>query len=245
MDVKDALRAFGLSNNESSVYLAALKLGTSPAQRIAGEAGLLRTTTYEILKALVEKGIVSYIIKEGIRNFEAADPKRLLELLKERHDILQKALPDLSAMKESVIEKPSIEVYEEKEGLRTILDDLLKSGCKKYKVIGNNSKFRESLSFYVESFIQKRLEKNIACEFIAEEGRETKELQKNDRKVKRITKTLRKLDKANAEIFIYEDRVAIFTLVKDHPIGILIKEKNISLLFDIIFNAISKSNQVE
>ena len=75
------LKEYGLSDNEIKVYLASLSLGTSKVNEISKKADLLRTTTYEVLKTLVEKGLVSYVIKSGVRYFEAAYPNKLINIL--------------------------------------------------------------------------------------------------------------------------------------------------------------------
>jgi len=237
MEVETALKEFGLSNNEIKVYLAVLSLGNATANTIGGKANLLRTTTYEILKSLISKGVASYVIKDKKKYFEVVDPESLINILEERKIKLKKALPELIKLKKSVGEKPSVELYEGKEGLKAILENLIKSARDNYKVIGNNHKFREILyDYYVESFVNKRLDAGISCEFIAEPGKDTIELKKQDKKSKRITKTMKELKNTNAELFIFGDKIAIFTLINDQPIGVLIREKNISQLMGIIFD---------
>ncbi len=89
MDENIILQELGLSRNEVKVYLAALTIGSSSANTIAKHAGLLRTSTYEILKSLVDKGIVSYVLKGRVKYFEAASPDRLLKMAEERKHRLQ------------------------------------------------------------------------------------------------------------------------------------------------------------
>ncbi len=104
-------------------------------------------------------------------------------------------------------------------------------------VIGNNKKFRSLLpSYYLKSFLHHRVNANIICERIAEDSKETEQMQKAGPEEKRVTKKMIGLEKANAEILIYSNRIAIFTLVHNYPIGIVVKEENISDLFRIIFN---------
>lgn len=50
MELGSALKEFGLSENETKVYLALTKTGESTAQNIAKNAGLPRTTTYHLLR---------------------------------------------------------------------------------------------------------------------------------------------------------------------------------------------------
>lgn len=237
MDESTILKELGLSSNEVKVYLASLSLGSSPANSIAKQASLLRTSTYEILKSLADKGIVSHVMRGRVKHFEATSPDRLLQLLEERKERFQQVLPKLMKMRHSIIEKPSVELYEGKNGLKTILEDVLRNAEYKYFVIGNNTRFRSLLpDYFRRSFLQRRLNSNIVCERIAEESKETNELQKVEMEEKRVTKKMPGLEKANAEIFVYGNRIAIFTLVHNYPMGIVVKEKNIADLFRIIFN---------
>ncbi len=202
----------------------------------------MRTTTYEILKSLVDKGLASYVIKNKKNYFEVVDPNILINLIEEKKTKLKEALPELMKLRKSIIEKPKVELYEGKEGLKTLLEDLLKNADNNYQVIGNNKMFREILhDYYVDSFINKRLKSNIFCEFIAEPGIETEELKKEDKEVKRKTKIMKELKNNNAEIFIYNNTLVIFTLIKEQPIGILIREKNIFELMENIFNQVWKN----
>lgn len=244
MVAENELKEFGLSDNEVKVYLSSLMLGASTANKIAEKAGLLRTTTYEVLKMLVAKGLASYVIKKRTKYFEVVDPKILVELLEEKKKRLSKVLPSLMQLKESVVEKPVVEIYEGKEGLKTILEDLIKNAGKRYSVIGNNQKFRAVLfDYYVESFIKKRLKSKISCKFILEPGKETDELKRHDRKVKRNTKIMEELKEASAELFIYNDKIALFTLIRERPIGIVIKEKSVSYLCNVMFDKIWKTSK--
>ena len=60
--MEEILKDFGLSDNETTVYLALLKIGNSTANRVAEITGLKRSTTYDNLNLLASKGIVSTII---------------------------------------------------------------------------------------------------------------------------------------------------------------------------------------
>src|SRR3989344_3663074 len=125
--MEQELKEFGLTDNEVKVYLACLKLGTALVQGIAKKANTYRTYTYEILKSLIEKGLVSYVIKNGKQYFEVAEPEKLLNILKEKETKINKILPDLKNIYKTSIEKPKVELYEGKEGLKTILDDIIRT----------------------------------------------------------------------------------------------------------------------
>ncbi|MBU2442745.1 MAG: helix-turn-helix domain-containing protein, partial [Nanoarchaeota archaeon] len=63
----DILEDLGLSEAEAKVYLALLETGSTLAGPIIKKTGLHRGTTYQILQRLIEKGLVSYVIKAGKR----------------------------------------------------------------------------------------------------------------------------------------------------------------------------------
>lgn len=69
------LEELGLGKNEVKVYLALLKIGESKVNEIAKMSGIYRRTIYEALKGLVERGLVSHIIRGKKKYFTASDPK--------------------------------------------------------------------------------------------------------------------------------------------------------------------------
>src|SRR3989338_8148629 len=98
----EILEKLGLTGNEVKVYLALLRLGSVTAGEIIKSTNLHRAGTYDTLERLMEKGLVSYVIRANRKYFEAASPKNFLgvlerkeeELRKERSELL-KIVPDL------------------------------------------------------------------------------------------------------------------------------------------------------
>jgi sugar-specific transcriptional regulator TrmB len=81
---EEILKSLGLSDKEIKIYLANLQLGSSLVQKIANFAGLNRTSAYDLLKSLEQKGFVSHTIQSGKRFYQAAQPTKLIDMLKER-----------------------------------------------------------------------------------------------------------------------------------------------------------------
>ena len=77
------LEKFGISKNEAKIYLLLLKRGSSKVNEIYEETKIQRTFIYEILNTLLEKGLVSYVIKSGVKFFEASSPEKIREILVE------------------------------------------------------------------------------------------------------------------------------------------------------------------
>ena len=220
------LKEYGLSDNEIKVYIASLSKGTSKVNEISKKAGLLRTTTYEVLKSLVEKGLVSYAIKSKVRYFEAADPNKLVRILEEKKEKIKSILPELEFLKQSVTEKPTIELYEGKEGLKTILDDIIKTRPKEMLQLGS-SKIFEALNFYFPTWIKRRVKARIHARILQEKVQVIKELKKRDKKELREIRFLPKNFRINTHTQIYGNKIAILTLNKEELIGVIIENKDI------------------
>lgn len=95
-------------------------------QRITKKVDIPRTTIYNTLNHLYEKGLVSKIIKDNVTHFEASDPKKLIDSLNQKKEFLEKVLPGLEGLKNSIKESSSVEIYEGFKGLSTILLDVFK-----------------------------------------------------------------------------------------------------------------------
>ena len=92
MDIKRLLQDLGLEEKEAKVYLALLSLGETTATKISKKTNLDRTLIYQLGNKLIEKGLASYIIKNNVRYFSAANPEKLVQDLKEKEKQLQKAI---------------------------------------------------------------------------------------------------------------------------------------------------------
>ena len=88
----EALAALDLSERQISVYHALLQLGPASIRDVATKAGINRGTTYETLKQLATRGIVSYFPRGKRRVFQAEDPERLLQLGESKQQALALAI---------------------------------------------------------------------------------------------------------------------------------------------------------
>ncbi|MBU2589745.1 MAG: hypothetical protein KJ939_00580 [Nanoarchaeota archaeon] len=235
--IEEALQSFGFSPKEIKIYLACLELGTATGNEIANKSIINRSTTYDILKLLVEKGIASKLIKNNTTHFEVVGPMKLIAQLEEKKAKLNSVLDKLKVIEERVIKKPIVEVYEGHEGIKTIFEDILLT--KKEVEVISTSKIFEVLNYYFPNYIIRRKEERIFTRVIQEESPKTKEVKKKDKNEFRKTKAIENMD-INSATFIYGDKFAIIRLVKNELIGILTWEKNLAedqrKLFEILWN---------
>src|SRR3989344_9573537 len=112
----------GLTKRQAEAYLALLQLEEASVKEIADKTKESRTHLYDTLKSLLDIGLVSYVIKNNIKYFHAAPPEKILEYLHEKETLLLKILPSLKEQSNNKTRKPKVEIYEGKDGMKTILN---------------------------------------------------------------------------------------------------------------------------
>jgi HTH-type transcriptional regulator, sugar sensing transcriptional regulator len=124
----EVLKKAGLTDGESKVYLALIKLGESTIGSILEESQVTKSIIYRILERLIEKGLVSYVIKGEFKHYQAAPPNQLLDYidsqkgkLDETRKDLVKALPEL-LLRRSSQKLNQATIYEGFKGIMTVYE---------------------------------------------------------------------------------------------------------------------------
>ena len=143
-EVQD-LQKIGLTEGESKVYLALIEIGSSTVGPIVKKSKVAYSNVYEILQRLIEKGVVSYIIKNKTKYFQAVEPTNLLDFLEKKEEeisrqksLLKKMLPVLEEKQSHKLQQDA-EIFLGKRGLRSAYERLL----------ANLEKGDEDLFFYI------------------------------------------------------------------------------------------------
>ncbi|MBU0930129.1 MAG: hypothetical protein KJ623_03580, partial [Nanoarchaeota archaeon] len=172
------LKEVGLTEIEIKVYLMLLKEGSSLAGEIVRKTGIHRRSIYDSIERLIEKGLVSYIKTNNRKYFEAVDPSRLLEILKEKEDNLKSIIPELEDFKKIPKEKKETLFFRGKQALKSVFDDQLKEG-KEILIFGDTINVNEILKYYFFKFDKERVRKKIPIRMIFDESaKNNKELRK-------------------------------------------------------------------
>jgi len=234
MEKEQILQELGLSDKETKIYLTLLSLGQSSVNTIAKKANLNRVTTYDILKYLQEKGLVSYVIKSGVKYFESAPPKTLLSQLQEKQDKLKSILPELEALKQSLTSKPNIGVYEGTKGLKSIFEDILKENKESWFIADPN--LIDALEFYFPHFIKQKRKQAMFSKVITLDCKRMRTYQKRSPKKYLNIKFIN--EQLPTTKIIYGNKVATLTFEKENSIGIITNNKHIADTERKLFNLI-------
>lgn len=125
----------GLTKNEALVYVALLKRGKSTSGEVINEASVSSGKIYETLEKLIKKGLVTYIVVNGVKQFLANHPKTLLEyvdeqeaFLKKRKEDVKRLLPELELLKEKDYDKENVDIIKGFRGIKSVVYDALENG---------------------------------------------------------------------------------------------------------------------
>lgn len=218
---KEIIKQIGLTDSETEVYLIVLKLNEALVGEIAKFSKISRPHIYDNLNKLVGKGLITYIIKNNKKYFKAVEPEKLLEYLKEKEDNLKSVIPELQELYEPLKEKLKIEIYEGSEGLKSIMNDIIKTG-KEVVAFGASDRVRKYLpDFFIERYIRERERKKIIARQLFTEGTKVLETKMS------IFKPLPKEFSSPSTTVIYGSKVTIWIWAKT-PTIILIENEAVA-----------------
>ena len=230
------LREIGLNDTEIRVYLELLRSEPEPASAIADRAGVNRTLAYQVLGNLIKRGLVGYVIKSNVRYYRAAHPAKLLEYLKEKEGTIEQLVPELLKMARPSEKKYSAEIFEGKEGLKTILNDVLSSKSKEFLDFTSGMSTKVLSELTIGAWHKKREKAKIFGKFLFNRTglglMRAKEIKQG--KYTQIRLCPKGLE-FPGHIYIYGNKVALTLWVEDFPFGILIESKELHERFKKFF----------
>ncbi len=249
--MQKVLEKLGLSDKESAVYIALLRMGPSSLRRVSGEIDINRGTTYDALKALTERGLVAFHDKDKKRRYIAESPDVLINIIRDRRrDVvrakreLDQIMPELQALSEKSVERPSVRLYEGEGGAKTILEDVIKvvsmESPKEYYVYSSLD-VREYLYKDFASFSERRITAKIKVKAVAlGAGGELRGLDER--------RWIRSKEESPAYMIIYGPKVAIFSLAEGRYLtSVLIHDPNLAetqkTIFKTLWNSLPSKNK--
>lgn len=230
--MEDKLKSVGLSENEAKIYLALLELGKGTVSEITRKANLNRTTGYDVLDGLVNKGLASVSGNRPKQEYIAESPDKIETLLRseisesETHlKEIKNTIPELKSM-HNVAGRPKVRFYEGTSGLVEVYEDTLTSHetIRAYATVDD---MHRALPKYFQEYYKRRAGIGIAIKAIIPATEIGKERASKDKEEMRET-ALIPPDKYyfSPEINIYDDKVMIASWRE--KLGIIIQSAEIA-----------------
>lgn len=225
----EKLIELGLSKNEAKIYLALLELGPSTTGPIIKKTGLYRVIVYDTLEKLLKQGLVNYSLKKNRKNFEAEDPKQILELIKNKEILAKDVVNDLKKLKiEMPLEKGAF-VYEGWKGIKAAQENYfkdMKKGPGEYLMVGASRELHKKLDIFFNYFHERRSKMKVPAKLLFNEN--NRRFGKLKKKYKPVQiRFMPKKVITPSWISTYKDMVLI-GVAEDTPMAFFIKNKAVA-----------------
>jgi len=238
------LEKLGLNRNEARVYYALIQKKEATAAELIKITGAHRGIVYDNLERLIEKGLVSFVMKEGKKYFVAEEPDAIIEFLNSKKEVIDteiknagKLMPEISKYLRAETEETSdTRVFRGAKGLKKVLAEILTA--KESWCIGMTNESVQVLSSnYWENYNAKVNALKIKEHFLLNadykdtyffDGIKTVDYRRLPPELNQVT-----------EIVIYNDEVAMFIFTKT-PTVVVVRDKNLFRTFKQQFDFLWK-----
>ncbi len=237
--LQEILERVGLSQNESSAYLALLELGRGTIMQIAQRAGMNRTTGYSVLASLARRGLTSTSGKGVKQEYVAESPDRLQTHIKKEAENLVDHLsaittiiPELKSLHNTGT-RPRVRFYEGLEGLEAVYEDTLTSHepIRAYAAVDDMHK---AMPGYFPKYYERRVKEGIAIRAIIPATKIGKDRVNQDKKELRESALIpSEKFTFTPEINIYDNKVMIASWRE--KLGIIIESAEIAEAMKQVF----------
>jgi HTH-type transcriptional regulator, sugar sensing transcriptional regulator len=246
------LAEVGLTGNEIKIYLALLKLGSVTAGEILKKIELHRGAVYDTLDKLIDKGLVSYVIKANRKYFEAANAKNFMDVIEKKEEKIQQEKEEILQLIPQLEEKRTlgkapqeVTLYKGNKGLKSIFQDWLEEK-KEVLVIGAYAESAESLKYHMKyslpGFHNKRIKQKQMMKFIFPKHSILRAKQVKEYKYTSV-KVLSAPFDSMTSIQVYGDKVATI-MWSSEPIGIVVRSKEIAKSYKDYFKVLWEMGKV-
>lgn len=233
----DKLMRLGFNDKEAKVYLALLELGEATINQICLKTKIKRTTTYDVITSLKEKGYLTSTLKGSRKKYIAKDPRELETKLEQRKVLLRTMMPELLSICNLIERKPKVRFYEGDEGLKEIYMDTLKYPNQPIYSWVTDEVWGILDTEFLYSYLDSRVKNKIWAYVIAQDTKKNRAYRDDDAKY--IRKTLFESDPdfhVEVEIDLYGDR-NIGIMVFGEKIGLVIESKKLYNTIKSIFDS--------
>lgn len=154
MDIVNLFEELGFSPNEAKIYEALLDLKEAGVGEISIKAKVHRRNAYDALNRLVEKGFVFVAMTKSDNIYSPVDPGKLLEIIREKEQNLNKALPELHRRFAAKAINQEVYIYRGIEGFKNFLRDVVRVNQDAYVIGGKFNILDPRLKYYQEQAIK-------------------------------------------------------------------------------------------
>lgn len=250
-DYISQLQKLGLTDTESSIYIAGLSSPRSTASSLSKVTGIKRPTVYHALETLAVKGLVAKTGTQGRNTFHMTDPERLHRLLDQQIEQLHlekrslETLIPLLSQKRALVSDTQVIQYEGIDGIKMVVEEALYCKSRRWDIIAPPKNFfSEFDKDYASYFVSSRTSRGIRARTLWE---------RKDHFPKKLTQKV--LDERNPRymppalygkftsvLILFDSNVAIINSLGSKS-AILINSKEVHDLISVLFEGVWLSSE--
>lgn len=244
----------GLSNEQSIVYEALLKLGEVPASQIAKalptNTSLSRPLVYKVLEELISLDLATKIDKKGsVAKFAPKHPAAITDVInkrKEQIELIKKQFQStagkLSSLFNLSVGRPGVQFYEGKDGVWEVLMDSL-TATEEILTYADLEAIKQYVPALNAEYSAMREDLGIKKRGLVIDSPEARVfLTSYDGKVtntKLITAS-EQFSPFQTVVQIYDNKVSYITLTEEYLMGIIITDQHIADTHKYLFESLWK-----
>jgi sugar-specific transcriptional regulator TrmB len=223
MEPEELMEA-GLTLNQAVVYLELVKHPGQSGGQVSKKVSIDRSFVYNIINSLIDKGLLSSVIRENVRTYYPSNPENLSKEIEEKRTKINTVVGKLKRIRQGKKEEILVKTYEGKAGLKSYVRELLASKSFETFGGGGNLAIFDILKYEFPHYSKELRKKKIKGRLITSDANKDvmKVFKNSDMKIK----TLKKL-KNDVNFVIFEDKLSIYS-AEDKPYVIVIENKKIA-----------------
>jgi len=238
------LEELDFSDKEARVYLALLTLGSASPSEVAQKSCIKRTTVYNLLPDLLQKGYITKNIVKGKTVFFVEDVRNLENAIEQKRIKFESLLPELQAMHTVFSNKPSVKYYEGEGGMREFYLNLLdktKPGDQMYEFFGTIEFEHIFPQEFAEHYPKERARRKVSMKLIGPDVPYLRKWREKDKESLREMKLVPVENLAfSGNMQIYKNYVS-FISYKENFMGVMINSKEMYQMHKSVFELLWKS----
>jgi sugar-specific transcriptional regulator TrmB len=236
------LKNIGLTETEATVYLTALSLGSTTILKIARGSGVKRTSVYDVVSALSERGLMKTELKGLKKLYSAENPEKLATLLETRQEEFAKELPTFLALYKLQGSESVMKYYTGLRAMQQIYMETLKEirPREDYLVIANQEKWHNLDPKFAVHFSETRAKLPIKTRLLLQDSPTARSYKKIERNYNQEVKLLPAGTPLNVDTLLLPKKLITFELTPPY-MTVVIENKSIIALHQEMFEVIWKS----
>lgn len=244
----EILQQIGLNKSEVKVYLTLLQLGSSTTGPLMHRAKVSSSKIYGILERLLEKGLVSFVIKAKTKYYQAVNPTALLDYLHEKEEQLKQheqrlhtLISELTVKRESQ-EKQEARIFLGWKGVQNAYNHILEVLPKNSEFIGfvqptEEEERREVKLFYLQ-YHKKRVVQGYITKLISNKALRNVFEKEPYSRFKKFD--VRYIDNCPSGLVIFGNNILLVAFEKN-PVAVIITSQQIADSYRKLFYATWKT----